>query len=360
MRPAERILDHAVERSELTTASIEAWLGSPDYQVEEEYFREYPVNSLLPKASRCLIHHCIRTLRPKVVVEIGTYKAGTAELIARALWENGDGKLFTTDPFGVHAERLKTIASWPSELQPHVQAVSAHSMEFFFALEGAGGKIDLAFVDGDHDYEVALFDIQMAARNMRRGGTLLVDNAEQSGVAFAAYDFLLKNPDWSVIGFDFRTTLGLPEGPFARCNDRSFAPQLLASTSILRAPDSYSVASPYTFSTRHQALRREGAVLGFVLHPMQQPRGTCERFHWQAHSCAFPEDAVPLETWYSGTSAYGSSPVRILFDEPSHYDAPNRLVEVLLSPQPLPGGGQTRMYFDSIQVLTETGPQDVL
>jgi hypothetical protein len=45
-------------------------------------------------------------LRPKVVAEVGTLFAGTTETLARALWENGEGVVHTTDPFGCGARSL--------------------------------------------------------------------------------------------------------------------------------------------------------------------------------------------------------------------------------------------------------------
>lgn len=59
-----------------------------------DYFTLYPVRSFLSDESRAVLFSLIRTLRPKVVAEVGTLFAGTTEVMARALWENG-GASFT-------------------------------------------------------------------------------------------------------------------------------------------------------------------------------------------------------------------------------------------------------------------------
>ena len=51
----------------------------------------------------------------------------------------------------------------------------------------------VVFVDGNHDYEFALFDIGRAAKYMTPGGFIFVDNVAQPGPFFAARDFLSAN-----------------------------------------------------------------------------------------------------------------------------------------------------------------------
>ena len=55
---------------------------------------------------------------------------------------------------------------------------------------------DFVLVDGNHEYEFALFDVMCAARAMRPGGLMVMDNIEQIGPRLAAKTFLERNPDW--------------------------------------------------------------------------------------------------------------------------------------------------------------------
>lgn len=47
------------------------------------FFQRYPPMSLLSATSRSLLYFLTRQLRPRVVLEIGTYYAGTSEVFAR-------------------------------------------------------------------------------------------------------------------------------------------------------------------------------------------------------------------------------------------------------------------------------------
>ena len=81
--------------------SIVKMRGTAAYAKLQDYFKHnYPPRALMSEESRAILFTLIRMLRPKVVVEIGTLFAGTTEVMARALWENGEGVIHTTDPFG--------------------------------------------------------------------------------------------------------------------------------------------------------------------------------------------------------------------------------------------------------------------
>ena len=148
---------------------------------------------------RAILYSLIRTMRPEIVVEVGTLFGGTTEVLARALWRNGSGVEHTTDPFG--GERCPAIfAAWPAELQKVVHFHPLMSMDFFLELERRGLLIDLALIDGNHDYEFALFDLLMTARRLRPGGIVILDNVDQSGPFHAARDFLAKHPGWIEMG----------------------------------------------------------------------------------------------------------------------------------------------------------------
>jgi predicted O-methyltransferase YrrM len=153
--------------------------------------------SLVSAVSQALLYALVRNLRPQHVFEIGTYKAGTAEVICRALHANGRGVLHTTDPYGSH--RVPAIVSrWPSELRHRLRFHALDSMSFFgLILADPETRADLVFVDGNHDYEFALFDIGCAARVLRPGGFIVVDNVSQAGPYLAARDFLAVHRDWT-------------------------------------------------------------------------------------------------------------------------------------------------------------------
>ena len=70
--------DFGVQLSELA--------GSIGFKKSEDYFFSYPPNSLLSARMRAYLNQLILAMKPNCVLEIGTYMAGTAEVIARSLW----------------------------------------------------------------------------------------------------------------------------------------------------------------------------------------------------------------------------------------------------------------------------------
>lgn len=230
------------------------------------YFKDYPARSFISDESRAILYSLIRSLRPQVVVEVGTLFGGTTEVLARALWRNGSGEVHTTDPFG--GERCPPIfAAWPAELQKIVNFHPLMSMEFFLELERRGLLIDLCLVDGNHDYEFALFDLLMAARRLRPGGIVILDNVDQSGPFHAARDFLAKNPGWTEMGDGIASYD--PSKPFDP--DRSSASR--TTFLMLRSPQFLSISeAPRSWG---QAAASGPSLAGFAIGlPAQVTSGT--------------------------------------------------------------------------------------
>ena len=139
---------------------IPAILATAGYRQAVERFSESPSikNALVSPDSQALLYSLIRLQRPKMAVEIGTYMASTTEAMARAIVENGCGLLHTVDPFSIRGY-LK-IARWPRELRKVTKFHLRDSMSYFAKMKRRGLRADLVFVDGNHDHEFALFDIQ--------------------------------------------------------------------------------------------------------------------------------------------------------------------------------------------------------
>jgi predicted O-methyltransferase YrrM len=155
--------------------------------------------SLLSPTSRALLYAVIRATRPEHVVEIGTFRGGTAEVMARALYDNRVGTLHTVSPhdrehFG------PSLAKWPVQLRGCTVFHAIDSMAFFMLAADEGIRPGIVLVDGNHDYEFAAFDIWSAARLITPGGFIFVDNISQWGPYRAAMDFLAANPGWQNCG----------------------------------------------------------------------------------------------------------------------------------------------------------------
>jgi methyltransferase family protein len=196
--------------------------------------------ALMSPNSQALLFCTARNLKPENVVEIGTYQASTSEAICRALHANGAGLLHTVDPHGANSVP-PILDRWPSHLQDHLRFYPVNSMAFYTQAVRSGLRPGIVFVDGDHDYECAAYDIQCAARLMQPGGFIFVDNISQPGPYFAARDFLREHPHWREDGDSM--TRYRPELPF----DRGRATIRGTDFCVMRAPPQVMIGTlPYT------------------------------------------------------------------------------------------------------------------
>jgi predicted O-methyltransferase YrrM len=195
---------------------------------------------LISDHGRALLYSLIRNVKPSLVVEIGSYQAGTSKVICWALAANDHGRLHTIDPFG--GDRVPgIIASWPARLREFVRFFAINSMEYFAALSQSDEQPALIFVDGNHDYEFALFDIEAAARAISPGGFIVIDNTSQAGPFLAAQDFLRSHGDWRECGGDSlaKTILDSPFEIRSTIQETDFC--------VLRAPAiTHFTGRPYT------------------------------------------------------------------------------------------------------------------
>lgn len=261
----------------ITAEKLAALLSGPAHLKALRYFLSYPQRSLMSDHSRAALYLLIRALQPRGVAEIGTMYAGTTEVLARAVWENGGGVVHTTDPFG--AERCPPIiGSWPRELQSLTKYHALNSMDFFIEVDKNKYELDLILVDGNHDYEFALFDLMMAARYIQRGGIIVMDNAEQSGPFRASREFLRDNPAWKELGnavSSYRRSR-----PFD--TDRASSPQ--TTFVILQAPSFFTIGEgPHSWG---QTRTKASSVKGFTLDLPQQ--STAGVLHYHMILRAFP------------------------------------------------------------------------
>jgi predicted O-methyltransferase YrrM len=248
------------------------------------YFRDYPPRSLMSDHSRAVLFSLIRILRPTYIAEIGTFHAGTTEAMARAAWENNWGIIYTADPFG--AERCPAIiGQWPEDLRKYVSFHPLSSMDFLSYLVQRRISLDFTLVDGNHDYEYALFDLLKAARMTRPSGLIVMDNAEQSGPFTAVRSFLAANPLWRELGSAVADHD--PSNPF----DASRASLPGTSFVILQAPAHLVVGDVPCSWGQAETDSARMAGLVFAL-PDQTTAGT---LHYQVIFRSFKEGDEPIE-----------------------------------------------------------------
>ena len=187
--------------------------STKDFEETAERFAAYPEPTLIGPAARAFLHELVKVCGAKAVLEIGTYFGGTTRALAEAAGEVG-GVLITIDASGDREATVKKIiALWPDELQALTTFVPHLSSMFFEMFERTGSfKFDVLFVDGDHSYRGALFDLVSCAHYAQPNAVIVVDDFNLPPVFAATRDFLVLNPAWRELSGAFDS--GIAGDPF--------------------------------------------------------------------------------------------------------------------------------------------------
>ena len=177
---------------------IPAIVASMEFENASTMLSTMPLaqRSLISSHGAAILYTLVRNLGGEHVVEIGSAYGGTTEVLARAVAANGRGLVHTVGPFD--SERfLPEMEKWPDTAKNATRFYPVPSMSFYIQMERSLTRPDLVFVDGNHDYEYALFDILCAAKGLQPRGFIVIDNISQAGPYYAAIDFLQSNPTWT-------------------------------------------------------------------------------------------------------------------------------------------------------------------
>ncbi len=139
----------------------------------------------------------VKACDAKAALEIGTYFAGTTRVLAEAACYIG-AVVVTIDASGDRAPIVeKIVATWPEELRDLTTFVPHLSSMFFEMFERTRSfKFEVLFVDRDHSYRGALFDLINCANYAQPNAVIVVDDYDLPPVFSAAQDFLALNPEW--------------------------------------------------------------------------------------------------------------------------------------------------------------------
>jgi predicted O-methyltransferase YrrM len=317
------------ERFEISEAGLAEWSKSKTFGRIVSFYHEYPLQSLISNESRALLHHLVMMRRPKRILEIGTFVLGTTEVFARASWEAGVGHIDTIDPFG--GERCPPIlAAFPPELRDRVTFTAVNSGSHFDKEIAHNRPYDFVFIDGNHEFEYALFDLLCTARLISPRGLVVLDNVDQPGPRLATKTFLQHFPDWN----DVAKVVGKidPAAPFAPPT-----PSLQYTNFFLLEAPSYYAVGPEPRSFGSVPVDR-AEVDGIELELAEAPTAGQLHMHVYARTFGLPE---PEETQCRQTVAFdrlaptSEGRVRIPLDKAlrSAFDDPQlgRRVEIALA-----------------------------
>ena len=171
--------------------------STPDFDAAAERFAGYAEPTLIGPPARAFLHELVKVRDARAVLEIGTYFAGTTRVLAEAARDIG-AVVVTIDASGDRALIVREIVdAWPEDIRSVTTFVPHLSSMFFEMFERTSSfKFEILFVDGDHSYRGALFDLINCANYAQPNAIIVIDDFDLPPVFSAAQDFLAHNPAW--------------------------------------------------------------------------------------------------------------------------------------------------------------------
>lgn len=160
------------------------------WEIHKEWKYENPVT----------LYGLIRSMKPETVIEIGAYRGFSASWMAQALKENGKGHLYCIDNFSLtdhvakHGDARQFLES---------NFVKAGVRDWITLLDGDSDKVqwpykvDFAYVDGWHSYQVAKHDFEQC--DIRGAECICLDDAVQSVGPRLLVQEIRATEKWDVI-----------------------------------------------------------------------------------------------------------------------------------------------------------------
>lgn len=147
-----------------------------------------------------ILYGLVRSMKPQVVVECGTYRGFSASWMAQALKENGSGHLYCIDNFSLTDHEARH-GDARAHLESNLQAVGVR--EYITILDGDSDKVawpdtvSIAYVDGWHSYLSVKHDFEQCAR--RGAECICLDDATQSVGPRMLMDDPSIRDEWDVV-----------------------------------------------------------------------------------------------------------------------------------------------------------------
>lgn len=174
------------------------------YENVDKIFHDWNYGS--PK----VLYGLIRSLKPDVVCDIGTYRGYSAAWMAKACQENNKGLVYCLDNFSLtdHAARYGDAKK---HLWENLEACGVDG--FIRLIEGDTDKIqwpekvDLAYVDAWHSLRLARHDFQKAASLGAK--CICLDDTTQSVGPRMLMQEVRESGEWDVIDLDRDCGMGI-------------------------------------------------------------------------------------------------------------------------------------------------------
>jgi hypothetical protein len=137
---------------------------------------------------RLFLYALVRGTKPTSVLEIGTAQGGSTMIIAAALEESGDGRIFSIDP------APRTEPDDPRYRGRLVQLEAPSPEAVHEAARIAGAPFDFALLDGIHIYKQTAIDLAAVLLHLADRAYVLLHDSFHFGVSEAIREALAADP----------------------------------------------------------------------------------------------------------------------------------------------------------------------
>ena len=143
-----------------------------------------PSNSLMNSQDAIFLYSIIWSKRPKNVLEIGRHHGWSSTIIFGALEDIGDGHLYTVDIKDNTNDTIKSI------INSRTTFITSPSADILSLNEINRARFEIVFIDGDHEYDPVLTDLQNTYKITTDEAWFLLHDSNMVGVQDAADMFL--------------------------------------------------------------------------------------------------------------------------------------------------------------------------
>jgi len=158
-----------------------------------------------------LLYALVLSLKPKIVLEVGSHIGAGSVWIGAALKENGFGRAYCLEP-QEHYYELHTSHMVIADVYKYVRTLRLFSTDEAlnrFITE----PVDMCFLDANHSYSAARKDLEIVDSLLSDRGIIILDDTGsghsgsidpegKGGVRQALIDFAAENPDYSISFLD--------------------------------------------------------------------------------------------------------------------------------------------------------------
>lgn len=177
--------------------------NQPSFLYHLESIKEIigPKDCQLDMRDAIFLYSMIYSLRPMQVLEIGHFRGWSTSIICAALKDNNCGMLYSVDLLSRIHDQIKNF------LIDNTIFISDSSANLLKIPELSNKKFDVCFIDGNHEYDYVINDLEKTFALSADTCYFLLHDADLSTVNKGVDDFMLSNKeivDCGVLGTKIR------------------------------------------------------------------------------------------------------------------------------------------------------------